>query len=79
MAATEIGYEFTSSWFLTGSNSLQFEVAPLELLNLLRTALARWGRPTPQPVAVAPLDKLDRLIALDRDNPTPEATNDLHS
>ena len=31
--------------------------------------------PTPQPVAVAPLDKLDRLIAFDRDNPTPEATN----
>jgi hypothetical protein len=27
--------------------------------------------PTPQPVAVAPLDKLDRLIAFDRDNPPP--------
>ena len=53
IAATEIGYEFTSSWFLTGSNSLQFEVAPLELLNLLRAVLARWGHPTPQPVAVS--------------------------
>ena len=53
MAATEIGYEFTSSWFLTGSNSLQFEVAPLELLNLLRAVLSRHGHPTPQPVAVS--------------------------
>ena len=41
-----------------------------------RAVLARWGRPKPQPVELAPLDKLDRLIALDRDDPTPEATND---
>ena len=47
-----------------------------EFSETIRAALARWGRPTPQPVAVAPLDKLDRLIAFDRDNPTPEATND---
>ena len=36
---------------------------------------SHWS-PTPQPVAVTPLDKLDRLIAFDRDNPTPEATNE---
>ena len=47
-----------------------------EFSETIRAALARWGHPMPQPVAVAPLDKLDRLIALDRDNPTPEATND---
>ena len=41
----------------------------------VRAVLAKWGRPTPQPVAVAPLDKLDRLIAFDRDNPTPEAND----
>ena len=44
-------------------------------LDFMRRELARFGRPTPQPVELAPLDKLDRLIALDRDNPTPEATN----
>ena len=44
------------------------------IFEFARAVLAKWGRPTPQPVA--PLDKLDRLIALDRDNPTPEATND---
>ena len=46
-----------------------------EAIAYARAVLARWGRPTPQPVAVAPLDKLDRLIAFDRDNPTLEATN----
>ena len=40
-----------------------------------RAVLARYGHPTPQLVEVAPLDKLDRLIAFDRDNPTPEAND----
>ena len=47
-----------------------------EFSETIRAALDRWGTPPPQAVELAPLDKLDRLIALDRDNPTPEATND---
>ena len=47
-----------------------------EFSETIRAALARWGCPTPLPVELAPLDKLDRLIALDRDNPIPEATNE---
>jgi hypothetical protein len=37
------------------------------LFSIARAVLAKWGAPAIEPVV--PLDKLDRLIALDRDDP----------
>ena len=53
LAAEEIGYEFTGQWFLTGGKELTLETNPLELLNFAHAILARWGRPTIEPVPVA--------------------------
>jgi len=53
LAAKEIGYEFTGQWFLTGGKGLTLETNPLELLNFAHAILARWGRPTTEPVPVA--------------------------
>ncbi len=53
LAAEEIGYEFTGQWFLTGGKGLTLETNPLELLNFAHAILARWGRPTIEPVPVS--------------------------
>jgi hypothetical protein len=52
LAAEEIGYEFTGQWFLTGGKELTLETNPLELLNFAHAILARWTRPTTEPVPV---------------------------
>ena len=61
-------------WEIDDDDFLLF--SPANAMAFQAQKRSRRRRPTPQPVEVAPLDKLDRLIAFDRDNPTPEATND---
>ena len=43
------------------------EGSEVDFENAIAEALARWGQST---VTAIPMDKLDRLIALDRDDPT---------
>ncbi len=40
LAAKELGYEFSSKWFLTGKNCPSLETNPYELLSLARALLA---------------------------------------
>jgi len=53
IAANEVGYEFSSRWFMTGANSPYIETNPTELLNLARAVLVRWGHPTLTPIPVS--------------------------
>jgi hypothetical protein len=53
MAAKELGYEFSPKWFLTGKNCPSLETDPYELLGFARAVLARYARPTIEPVPVA--------------------------
>ena len=67
LAAEEIGYEFTGQWFLTGGKGLTLETNPLELLNFAHAILARWGRPTIEPVPDTKAHELLNLLLDDLD------------
>jgi hypothetical protein len=43
LTAKELGYEFSSDWFLTGRNCPRLETTPVELLNFAYAILALRG------------------------------------
>lgn len=67
LAAEEIGYEFTGQWFLTGGKGLTLQTNPLELLNFAHAILARWRRPTIEPVPDTKAHELLNLLLDDLD------------
>lgn len=63
IAAKELGYEYTSKWFLTGSNCLILETDPCELLNFARAIIHQLGHPATPPAPEVLSAEVKELVA----------------